>query len=184
MVVFGVEAGYVAKTSTPRESEKQMRRSAAGAALIAAVGFSALSAAPASADVHGPIFPVCDAAFAAGIYNIPQGSPAYTSALDSDADGIGCESDTYAYDAAKVAEIVEQREWARNNLPPNTGIIAGPDGTGLEEAPQIEQVPLGGADTGVAVEPAEGNGAAAVAGGLALAVAGGALLARRRTRTA
>lgn len=163
-----------------------MRKSAASAALITAVGFSALSAAPASADVYGPIFPVCDAAFAAGVYNIPQGSPAYHPALDTDADGVACESEAYAYDAAKVAEIVEQRELARDTLPPNTGIIAGPDGTGLEEAPQIEQVPVGGADTGVAVETADGDSAAAVTGGLALTVtlAGSAFWLRRRARTA
>lgn len=159
-----------------------MRRSATRAALITAVGFSALSATPASADVHGPIFPVCEAAFAVGVYNIPTDSPAYTPALDSDDDGIGCESDAYPYDAAKVAEIVAQRELARD-LPPNTGIIAGPGGTGLEQTPQIEQIPVGGADTGVAVEAAEGNGGAVAAGGLALAAAGGAFLMRRRTRT-
>lgn len=161
-----------------------MRRSATRAALVTAVGFSALSAAPAAADVYGPIFPVCDAAFAVGVYNIPADSPAYIPALDSDADGIACESDTYPYDAAKVAEIVAQRELARDILPPNTGIIAGPDGTGLEETPQIEQIPVGGADTGVAVEPANNNGATAAVGGLALAaVAGAAFVARRRSRT-
>lgn len=163
-----------------------MRKSAASAAVITAVGFSALSAAPASADIDGPIFPVCDAAFAAGVFDIPQDSPAYHPALDPDADGVACESETHAYDAAKVAEIVEQRELARDTLPPNTGIIAGPGGTGLEEAPQIEQVPVGGADTGVAVETDDGASAAAVTGGLGLAaaLAGGVFLLRRRARTA
>lgn len=162
-----------------------MRKSAAGAALITAVGFSALGATPAAADIYGPIFPVCDAATAAGIYNIPADSPAYIPALDSDGDGIGCESEAYAYDAAKVAGIVEQREWARNNLPPNTGIVAGPEGTGVEGVPQIEQVPVGGVDTGVVMEPTESSGSAAIAGGLALAaMAGGVMLVRRRTRTA
>jgi hypothetical protein len=34
---------------------------------------------------------------------------------DTDADGVACESEAYAYDAAKVAEIEEQRELARDD---------------------------------------------------------------------
>ncbi|WP_344122178.1 excalibur calcium-binding domain-containing protein [Kocuria aegyptia] len=157
--------------------------SAASAALITAVGLSALTTAPATAAILP--FPSCDAAAAAGAHNIPAASPAYSPALDTDSDGVGCESDTYAYDAAKVAGIVATDQQL-DGLPPRTGIVAGPGGTGLEEAPQIEQVPVGGADTGVAVETADGNGAAAATGGLALtaALAGGVFLLRRRTRTA
>ncbi|MEX5303124.1 excalibur calcium-binding domain-containing protein [Kocuria sabuli] len=158
-----------------------MRRSAARAALITAVGFSALTVTPATAAALP--FPNCDAAAAAGVHNIPATSPAYAPALDRDADSVGCESDIYPYDAAKVAEIVATQQGLQE-LPPGTGIVAGPEGTGLEEVPQIEQVPVGGADTGVAVEPAAGDGAAAVAGGLVLVAAGGALLVRRRARTA
>ncbi|MGQ1797364.1 excalibur calcium-binding domain-containing protein [Kocuria oceani] len=159
-----------------------MRKSAASAALITAVGLSALTTAPATAAILP--FPNCDAAAAAGVYNIPTASPAYAPALDSDSDGVGCESDIYAYDTAKVAEIVATQQQLEG-LPPHTGIVAGPGGTGLQEAPQIEQVPVGGADTGVAVDTAEGNGATAVTGGLALtvALAAGVLLLRRRART-
>lgn len=160
-----------------------MRKSAASAALITAVGLSALTTAPATAAILP--FPHCDAAAAAGVYNMPATSPAYAPALDSDSDGVGCESDIYAYDAATVAEI-EATQQQLDGLPPHTGIVAGPGGTGLEEAPQIEQVPIGGADTGVAVDTADGNDAAAVTGGvaLAMALAGGAFVLRRRARTA
>lgn len=168
-----------------------MRRTTAGAALIAAVGFSALTITPATAAVLP--FPNCDAATAAGVYNIPADSPAYAPDLDSDSDGIGCESTTIAYDAVRVAEIVatDQR---LETLPPGVGIIAGPEGTDIpagSDVPagtgQITQVPVGGADTGVAVEAAAGNGtaAAATAGALGMAaVACGAVLVRRRTRGA
>lgn len=158
-----------------------MRRSAASAALITAVGLSALTTAPAAAAILP--FPNCDAAAAAGVHNIPVTSPAYAPALDSDSDGVACESDIYAYDAATVAEIVVAQQQL-DGLPPHTGIVSGPDGTGLEEAPQIEQVPAGGADTGVAVDTADGNGAAAVTGALALALAGGVFLLRRRAHAA
>ena len=73
-----------------------MRRSVAGSALIAAVGFSALTAAPASA-LSFPLFESCDAAAGAGVYNIPVGDPRYTPELDSDADGVACENADYAY---------------------------------------------------------------------------------------
>jgi hypothetical protein len=151
--------------------------------LIAAVGFSALTVSPAGAAVLP--FPNCDAATAASVHNIPADSPAYAPALDSDADGLGCESDTIAYDAALVAEMVATDQQLEN-LPPGTGIIAGPEGTDVPAGTgQVEQVPVGGADTGVAVEATGGNGAAAAAGGLSLAaLAGGAFLVRRRTRTA
>jgi hypothetical protein len=162
-----------------------MRRTTAGTALIAAVGFSALTITPATAAVLP--FPNCDAATAAGVHNIPADSPAYAPDLDSDSDGIGCESTTIAYDAERVAEIVAT-DHRLETLPPGVGIIAGPEGTDVPAGTgQITQVPVGGADTGVAVEAAGGNGtaAAAAAGALGMAVvAGGAVLARRRARTA
>lgn len=165
-----------------------MRKSAASAALIGAVGFSALSMAPASAAMLP--FQNCEAAGAAGVYNIPASSPAYSAALDSDSDGVGCESDVYGYDTVRVGEIVASDERLAQ-MPEGTGIVAGPEGTDLEQlpqlpqVPQVEQAPVGGADTGVAVEPAGGNGGAALTGGLVLAaVAGGAFFIRRRGRTA
>lgn len=110
-----------------------MRTSAARAALITAAGLSALTVAPASAAVLP--FPTCDAAAAAGVHNIPAGSPAYAPRLDSDADTVAYESDTYVHDTAAVAEIAAT-DRKRENLPPNTGIVSGPDGTGLGEVPR------------------------------------------------
>lgn len=161
-----------------------MRKSTASAVLITAVGFSALTVAPASAAVLP--FPNCDAAAAVGVYNIPVGTPGYGAHLDSDSDGVGCENPGAAYDPGPVQTIINEnqqppvtREQPRlEELPPNTGIVVGP------ESPQVEQMPVGGADTGVAVEPAGANGAAVIAGGLALAAAaGGLVLMRRRTRS-
>ncbi|MEX5236105.1 excalibur calcium-binding domain-containing protein [Kocuria arenosa] len=132
-----------------------MRKSVAGAALVAAVGFSTLTTAPASA-LSFPLFENCDAAAAAGVYNIPAGDPRYTPELDSDADGIGCENPDYAYVP----------------LPPVGDVPTDP---------QVEQMPVGGADTGVTVAPersSTGTAALALAG---LAAAGGVVIARRRS---
>lgn len=151
-----------------------MRRSAAGAVLITAVGFSAPATVPASA---APLpFPDCSAAAAVGVYDIPAGTPGYGTHLDRDLDGVGCENGTYGYDAAVVERIVAESQQLEG-LPPNTGIVRGP------ESLQMEQMPVGGAGTGVAMEPASGDGATVVAGGLALAAAGGASLLRRRIRS-
>ena len=158
-----------------------MRRSAAGAALITAVGFSALSLTPATAAVLP--FPDCDAAAAAGIHNIPADSPAYAPALDSDSDGIGCESPIHAYDAAKVAQIVATDEQVAQ-LPPHTGIISGPGGTGVDQSTGGGTNAGMNVDSGVAAPPADGTAATVVAGGLVLAAAGGGLLLRRRARSA
>ncbi len=132
-----------------------MRKSVARAALVAAVGFSALTTAPASA-LSFPLFENCDAAAAAGVYNIPAGDPRYTPELDSDADGIGCENPDYAYVP----------------LPPVGDVPTDP---------QVEQMPVGGADTGVAVASAQSTTGIAALGltGLA-AAAGGVVIARRR----
>lgn len=131
-----------------------MRKSVAGAALVAAVGFSALTAAPASA-LSFPLFENCDAAAAAGVYNIPAGDPRYTPELDSDADGIACENPDYAYVP----------------LPPVGDVPTDP---------QIEQMPVGGADTGVAVSPENSSTGIAALGLAGLAAAGGVVIARRR----
>ena len=132
-----------------------MRRSVAGAALVAAVGCSALAAAPASA-LSFPLFENCDAAAGAGVYNIPVGDPRYTPELDSDADGVACENPDYAYVP----------------LPPVGDVPTDP---------QIEQLPVGGADTGVAMAPEKPNTGIAALGLAGLgAAAGGVVLARRR----
>jgi MYXO-CTERM domain-containing protein len=135
-----------------------MRTRAATAALLAAVGCSALTAAPASA-LSFPLFETCEAAAAAGVYNIPTGDPRYTAALDSDADGIACENPDYAYVP----------------LPPVGDVPTDP---------QVEQMPVGGADTGVTPTP-ENSGTGTAALGLAgLVAAGGVVIARRRSARA
>lgn len=145
-----------------------MKRSAAGAALVAAVGFSALTAAPASA-LSFPLFETCDAAAGAGVYNIPVGDPRYTAELDSDSDGVACENADYAY-----VPLPPVGDVPTGGLPPNTGVIP--------TDPQVEQWPVGGADTGVAVAPEKSDTGLAALGlaGLA-AVTGGVVIARRRS---
>lgn len=133
-----------------------MRRSVAGSALIAAVGFSALTATPASA-LSFPLFENCDAAAGAGVYNIPVGDPRYTPELDSDADGVACENADYAYVP----------------LPPVGDVPTDP---------QIEQMPVGGADTGVAMAPEKSNTGIVALGLVGLGgAAGGVVLAGRRS---
>ncbi|MEX5260394.1 excalibur calcium-binding domain-containing protein [Kocuria sp. CPCC 205263] len=147
-----------------------MKKMAAGAAIVAAVGFSALTATPAMAVP----FPNCSAAEAAGRFDIPVGDPAYGEHLDSDLDGIGCES----------GNVVSEPQPEVNNQPevynqPEQEVV-----TGTHES-QVVGVPVGGAETGVAVEESSNAGGIAVAGGLGLAVAAGAaVVVRRRTAQA
>lgn len=70
----------------------------------------------------------CAQAFAHGVSNIPAGTPGYGPHLDSDLDGIGCE----------------------RNGDDSDGVVY-PEPNITEPAPttQIEQIPVGGADTGV-----------------------------------
>lgn len=141
------------------KAERLMRRTVAGATLTAVVGFSILTASPASA-LSFPMFDTCDAAAAAGIYNIPSDDPRYLPKLDSNGNGIACENPNYAFIP----------------LPPmpTMGSTPGPD-------TQVEQLPVGGADTGVTVTPrGSGNALAALAlAGLA-ALAGGVMTVRSR----
>ncbi|GAB3538983.1 hypothetical protein GCM10027403_26540 [Arthrobacter tecti] len=138
-----------------------MKKATMGFAVTAAAGFAVLSAAPANA-AHLP-FPNCDAAAAAGVYNIPRESPAYGSHLDADDDGFGCDAaGTPAYNPALVTPHLEPAP------PPTT-------------PPQVMPMPVGGVDTGVAQNPADNTGALALGSGLLLAVAGaGAYIVRRR----
>jgi hypothetical protein len=65
-----------------------MKKTAAAMAVLAAAGFTGLSMAPASA---AQMFQNCSEAQAAGYYNIPIGSPAYSPDLDGNSDGVACE---------------------------------------------------------------------------------------------
>ena len=60
----------------------------AGAVLAAGLGLAPVAAAY----EYGPVYPTCAAAAKAGVYNIPQTSPAYWPDGDSDGDGVACES--------------------------------------------------------------------------------------------
>ena len=148
-----------------------MKKIATGATLIAAVGFSALSVAPAAA-VTLP-FPNCDTAEAAGVYNIPASSAAYGTHLDRDGDGFGCDATTNPYNQGIVDQIVAANTVVSDTVPP------------VAENPQMEQMPVGGAETGVTQESTNNTSALALGGGLALmAAAGGTYVVRRRTAQA
>ena len=136
-----------------------MRRIVAGTTVTAVVGFSLLTASPASA-LSFPTFENCDAAAAAGIYNIPSSDPRYLPELDSNGNGIACENPDHAFVP----------------LPPmpTMGATPGPDS-------QVAQLPVGGADTGVPVtREASGGGNAALALAGAAALAAGVVTVRRR----
>ena len=62
-----------------------MKKITAGLGLVATLGFTGLAASPAMAVP----FVNCDAAAAAGVYNIPSTDSRYGTHLDRDLDGIG-----------------------------------------------------------------------------------------------
>ena len=126
-----------------------MKKSASGAALVAAVGFSALTAAPAMA--AGPAialpFENCEIAAAQGVYNIPAGTPGYAEVLDDDLDGIACENANVVYDPIIVDGLVDGTD--------ADAVAELTDGT---DADQVAEIPVGAANTGVTV-PQAGAGA-------------------------
>jgi hypothetical protein len=136
-----------------------MKKSTAGISLAAVVGFSALSATPAAA-VTLP-FPNCDAAAAVGVYNIPAGTPGYGTHLDRDRDGFGCDAaGTPAYDASIVNRLI------------------------ATTPPQVPNMPVGGADTGVTQETDNGMGLLALGGLVAVAATGTVIVRRCMTNQA
>jgi MYXO-CTERM domain-containing protein len=144
-----------------------MKKISIALATTAVAGLSVLSAGPALA--VGLPFNNCSEAAAVGVYNIPAGTPGYQLGLDADRDGFGCDAaGTPAYDANVVARIVAENTPV---APPVTPTVP----------QQMGQMPVGGADTGVAQTP-QGDDSAALAlgGGLVLAVVGGAFVVRRR----
>lgn len=133
-----------------------MKKKTAVFSLATVVGFSILSATPAMAMSSGA-YENCTAAAAMGAYNIPAGSPGYGTHLDSDLDGIGCENADAAPAPAPAPAPVDSTQ-------------------------QVTQMPVGGADTGVAQDNGNYMGAAVLSGGLVLvAAAGGTYVVRRRT---
>lgn len=147
---------YTADTTRTRILGGFMKRSTTGLAIAAAAGLSLLPAAPALA-VSLP-FANCSEAASVGVYNIPAGTPGYAPHLDADRDGFGCDAaGTPAYNPAIVA-----------------GLMA------PAQPSQVVQMPIGGADTGVAQRHADNTAALALGGGVLVAAATGTVLVMRR----
>jgi hypothetical protein len=148
-----------------------MKKSSIALATAAVAGMSILSASPALA--VGLPFNNCTEAANVGVFNIPIGTPGYQPGLDADKDGTGCDAaGTPAYDASIVDRIVAE----------NSVVVTPPV---APQPPQMGQMPVGGADTGVTQTPqGDDSGALALGGGLVLAVLGGAYVVRRRVATA
>ncbi|WP_188537035.1 excalibur calcium-binding domain-containing protein [Kocuria dechangensis] len=147
------------------------KSAAAGVALAAGVGLSALSMTPASAAF---VFTDCSQAAGFGVYNIPAGSPSYSAALDDDADGVACESADWPFDPTRIPIETSPGVYEHHIYDWVPG--AGP---GSDQFSQVDQVPVGGADTGVTVEESSSVSGLAL-GGLALAAAAGTTLVVRR----
>ncbi|WP_298585249.1 excalibur calcium-binding domain-containing protein [uncultured Kocuria sp.] len=165
-----------------------MKSSAAGVATAAAIGLAALTAAPAAAAPGDPmVFTDCATAHQYGVYNIPVGSVSYsTSLVDDDGDGIVCESAEWSYDPTRIPVENESGGYSHTIIDWIPGAGPGPDAQpgevpGADPYTQVGEVPVGGADTGAAVDVGSGASGPALAGGLVL-VAGGAAVAVRRRR--
>ncbi|WP_298254638.1 excalibur calcium-binding domain-containing protein [uncultured Arthrobacter sp.] len=152
-----------------------MKKTSIALATSAAAGLALFSASPALA--VGLPFENCTAAANVGVYNIPVGTPGYQPGLNSDDDATGCDAaGNPPYDASIVARIVAENEPMVPQDPPVT-----PMPQPQPEVQQMGQMPVGGADTGVAQAPATNDaGALALGGGLVLAALGGAFVVRRR----
>lgn len=140
-----------------------MKKRTTGLAIAAAAGITLLSASPAIAAPYEN----CTAAAAEGVFNIPNTDPRYGTHLDSDLDGIGCENSDYAIATPPVV------------VQPAPPVAEQPVPVAPVEA-QVGQMPVGGAETGVAQPVGSNAGALALGGGLVLAAAvGGAFVVRR-----
>lgn len=142
-----------------------MKKTTAGAALAAAIGLSALTATPAMAVPYVN----CDAAEAAGVYNIQKGDSRYGEHLDSDLDGVGCENSSYGL--TPVDTVVGE---------PTTDDVVTTPVAPVAEQPQIAEMPAGAVDAGVTAEESSNTGIVTFAGALALAGAAGATVVVRR----
>ena len=161
-----------------------MKNSAAGVA-AAAIGLTALTAAPAAAAPGDPmVFTDCATAAGYGVHNIPVGSVSYSESLvDDDGDGIVCESAEWAYDPTRIPVENESGGYTHTIIDWVPGAGPGPDAQpgevpGVDPYTQVGEVPVGGADTGAAVDAR--SGAPALAGGLVLVAAAAAVTVRRR----
>jgi hypothetical protein len=160
-----------------------MKNSAAGVA-AAAIGLVVLTAGPATAAPgDAMVFTDCATAAGYGVHNIPVGSVSYSPSLvDDDGDGVVCESAEWSYDPTRIPVENASGGWSHTVIDWVPGAGPGPDAQpgevpGEDPYTQVGEVPVGGADTGAAVDA--GSGAPVLAGGLAL-VAAAAVAARRR----
>lgn len=117
---------------------------------------------PVTPDTQTGVFANCTEARAVGAVNIPAADPRYGLHLDRDRDGFGCDAD--GGDDGIRAD----------------GVVVVPGGGSSGQYDQMGQVPVGGADTGVAAEEDTTAGGLALGGGALLVAAGAAVVARRR----
>ncbi|MUN63354.1 hypothetical protein GMA12_09420 [Kocuria sediminis] len=164
-----------------------MNKNTTGAALMAAIGFSALTAAPATAAPGDPmVFTDCATAAQYGVHNIPVGSVSHSPSLvDDDGDGVVCESADWTYDPTRIPVENEQGGYSHTIIDWIPGAGPGPDAQpgevpGVDQYTQMDEVPVGGADTGATVQDGSGTTGLVLGGGLALA-AGAAVAVRRRS---
>ncbi|MGX5357529.1 hypothetical protein [Kocuria sp. KH4] len=164
-----------------------MNKHTAGPALIMAVGLSALTAAPAAAGPGDPmVFTDCATAAQYGVHNIPVGSVSHGPDLvDEDGNGVVCESADWAYDPTRIPVENDQGGYSHTIIDWIPGAGPGPDAQpgevpGGDPYTQVDEVPVGGADTGAAVQDGSGAGGLVLGAGLALAT-GAAVVVRRRT---
>jgi hypothetical protein len=160
-----------------------MKNSAAGVA-AAAIGLAVLTAGPATAAPgDAMVFTDCATAAGYGVHNIPVGSVSYsTSLVDDDGDGVVCESAEWSYDPTRIPVENASGGWSHTVIDWVPGAGPGPDAQpgevpGEDPYTQVGEVPVGGADTGAAVD--DGSGAPVLAGGLALAAAAAVAVRRR-----
>ena len=161
-----------------------MKNSAAGVA-AAVIGLVVLTAGPATAAPgDAMVFTDCATAAGYGVHNIPVGSVSYsTSLVDDDGDGVVCESAEWSYDPTRIPVENASGGWSHTVIDWVPGAGPGPDAQpgevpGEDPYTQVDEVPVGGADTGAAVDA--GSGAPLLAGGLAVAAAAAAVAVRRR----
>ncbi|WDF34034.1 excalibur calcium-binding domain-containing protein [Arthrobacter agilis] len=151
-----------------------MKKSTASITLAAVAGFTVLTASPAMAAPF--VFDNCTQAAQYGVFNIPAGSPGYGTHLDQPVDGVGCERDGEVYNAALVPA-------GDVTVAPTTAPVA--PVAPVTQTPQVVQMPVGGASTGVAQDVSDNSGVMALGAGFVLvAVAGGAFVVRRRATQA
>lgn len=121
----------------------------------------------------------CTDAELAGHINIPATDPGYGTHLDSDLDGIGCEVNVPGNGETNPTPVVANPPAQENVTAPE--VVPNPvqQVEAGAEYSQVSGVPVGGADTGVAVEENSNMGGLVTVGGLSVVAAAGAVVAAR-----